>query len=77
MDTCKKTFRIGFIGFGTVAQAVWKNLGGGGLAARFGADCELAKVCVRDASKRRAVEIPADKIVTDPVSYTHLTLPTT
>ena len=42
MDTCKKIFRIGFIGFGTVAQAVWKNLDGGTLAARFGADYELA-----------------------------------
>ena len=66
MNTCKKTFRIGFIGFGTVAQAVWKNLDGGRLAARFGADYELAKACVRDVSKKRAVEIPADKIVSDP-----------
>lgn len=66
MNTCKKIFRIGFIGFGTVAQAVWKNLDGGRLAARFGADYELAKACVRDLSKKRAVEIPADKIVSDP-----------
>lgn len=66
MNTCKKIFRIGFIGFGTVAQAVWKNLDGGRLAARFGADYELAKACVRDLYKKRAVEIPADKIVSDP-----------
>ena len=61
MNTCKKTFRIGFIGFGTVAQAVWKNLEGGRLSARFGVDYELAKACVRDISKKRAVEIPAEK----------------
>lgn len=66
MNTCKKTFRIGFIGFGTVAQAVWKNLEGGRLSARFGVDYELAKACVRDISKKREVEVPAEKLTQDP-----------
>lgn len=66
MNTCKKTFRIGFIGFGTVAQAVWKNLEGGRLSARFGVDYELAKTCVRDISKKREVEVPAEKLTQDP-----------
>ena len=66
MSDSKKTFKIGFIGFGTVAQSVWKHLEGGRLAARFGADYELAKACVRDINKSRAVEIPADKLTTDP-----------
>lgn len=66
MDTKKKTFKIGFIGFGTVAGAVWKNLDGGRLAARFGVDYELSKVCVRDLSKKRAVEIPPEKLTQNP-----------
>lgn len=66
MDTKKRTFKIGFIGFGTVAGAVWKNLDGGRLSARFGVDYELSKVCVRDLSKKRAVEIPPEKLTQDP-----------
>lgn len=66
MDTKKKTFKIGFIGFGTVAGAVWKNLDGGRLSARFGVDYELSKVCVRDLSKKRAVEIPPEKLTQNP-----------
>jgi len=64
----KKTFRIGFVGMGTVAQGVWKNLEANyeAMSARFGASYELAKACVRDVSKKRGVDIPAEKLTQDP-----------
>lgn len=44
----KKTFKIGFIGMGTVAQGVWKHLENnrGQMTARLGANYELAKASV-------------------------------
>lgn len=64
----KKTFKIGFIGMGTVAQGVWKHLENNRaqMVSRFGSDYELAKACVRDVSKKRAVEIPAEKLTENP-----------
>ena len=49
-----KTFKIGFIGMGTVAQGVWKHLEKSfeTMTARFGSKYELAKACVRDISKK-------------------------
>ena len=64
----KKTFKIGFIGMGTVAQGVWKHLENNRaqMVSRFGSDYELAKACVRDVSKKRAVAIPAEKLTENP-----------
>lgn len=64
----RKTFRIGFIGMGTVAQGVWKHLEGncGRISASLGADYELAGACVRDASKKRGVSIPPEKLTENP-----------
>jgi homoserine dehydrogenase len=60
--------KIGFCGLGTVGQGVWKHLLGNSAAleARLGTRLELAKVAVRDVRKARAVEIPADRLVSDP-----------
>ena len=64
----KKIFRIGFVGMGTVAQGVWKHLENncGQMAARLGADYELAKASVRDINKKRGVEIPREKLTENP-----------
>ena len=63
-----KTFKIGFIGMGTVAQGVWKHLEKSfeTMTARFGAKYELAKACVRDISKKRGVDIPLEKLTENP-----------
>ena len=63
-----KIFRIGFLGMGTVAQGVWKHLQANRdiMKQRLGGEFELAKACVRDISKRRAVEIPESKLTLDP-----------
>ena len=63
-----KTFKIGFIGMGTVAQGVWKHLEKSfeTMSARFGAKYELAKACVRDISKKRGVDIPLEKLTENP-----------
>ena len=54
-------YKIGFLGMGTVAQGVWRHLSENRefMTGKLGAEYELAKVCVRDASKRR--EVPIDK----------------
>ena len=64
----KKTFKIGFIGMGTVAQGVWKHLENnrGQMTARLGANYELAKASVRDISKKRVVDIPRSKLTENP-----------
>lgn len=63
-----KIFRIGFLGMGTVAQGVWKHLQANRdiMKQRLGGEFELAKACVRNISKRRAVEIPESKLTLDP-----------
>ncbi|MFR6031840.1 MAG: hypothetical protein ACLUKN_00890 [Bacilli bacterium] len=46
---------------GTVAQGVWKLQANRDIMKqRLGGEFELAKACVRDISKRRAVEIPIE-----------------
>ena len=61
---------IGFCGLGTVGQGVWKHLSGSRalLEARLGTRLELYRVAVRHPGKARAVEIPAEKLTTDPLA---------
>ncbi len=53
---------------GTVAQGVWKHLEKNFeiMAARLGANYELAKACVRDINKKRDVDIPLEKLTENP-----------
>ena len=54
-------YKIGFLGMGTVAPHSLRHLSENRefMTGKLGAEYELAKVCVRDASKRR--EVPIDK----------------
>lgn len=62
-----RTVRIGLLGLGVVGSAVAKAiLDDRGMADRSGVRLELAKVAVRDLSKRRAVNLPAGLLTTDP-----------
>jgi len=64
----KRTIRIGFLGFGTVGQGVWKHLENNceALELRLGAKLELVRACVRDVKKKRPVSIPEEKLTSDP-----------
>lgn len=62
-----RTVRVGLLGLGVVGSAVARAiLDDRGMADRSGLRLELAKVAVRDLSKKRAVELPAGLITTDP-----------
>ncbi|HRE08256.1 MAG TPA: homoserine dehydrogenase [Opitutaceae bacterium] len=65
-----RTIRIGLCGLGTVGQGVWKHLSANrsALEARLGVRIELAKAAVRDPRKVRTVNVPAGKLVADPLS---------
>jgi len=65
-----RTIRIGLCGLGTVGQGVWKHLSANRstLEARLGVKIELAKAAVRDPGKVRPVNVPATKLVSDPLS---------
>lgn len=62
-------YKIGFLGMGTVAQGVWRHLSENRefMTGKLGAEYELAKVCVRDASKRREVPIGKSLITQNPL----------
>lgn len=66
----KRIIRIGFLGFGTVGQGVWKHLDNNrtALELRLGVKLELARVVVNDLNKPRAVKVPADRLTTDPAA---------
>ena len=68
--SAKRTLRIGFLGFGTVGQGVWKHLKNNreALELRLGAKLELTRACVRDLNKKRPVRIPKSKLTTDPLA---------
>ncbi len=57
---------VGLAGFGTVGAGVYKNLArnGGLLSQRTGVRFDVRKAAVRDLSKPRDVEIPAEKLTT-------------
>ncbi|MDY6069552.1 MAG: homoserine dehydrogenase [Opitutales bacterium] len=63
-----KTYKIGFLGFGTVAGGVYKHLttNFSDMCAKFGAKFEIGKVCVRDINKPRAIDIEKSKLTENP-----------
>ncbi len=65
-----RTLRIGICGLGTVGQGVWKHLSANrsALERRLGVRLELAKASVRDPRKPRSVNVPAARLVTDPMA---------
>lgn len=62
--------RVGLIGLGTVASGVAEILTAHSQRTEIRADREIVitRVAVRDLSKERAVEIPAEILTTDPMS---------
>ena len=62
--------KIALVGLGTVGSGVAKILSQQPerTAARAGRRLEIARVCVRDASKPRGVELPGVPVGTDPVA---------
>lgn len=67
MKTRHPKIRIGFAGFGTVGQGVWKHLKRDRkrLEKRLGVRLELAAASVRDLDRPRSVKIPEDRLTTD------------
>ncbi len=63
----RSTITLGICGLGTVGQGVWKHLerSRAALESRLGTTIELRRGAVRDLSKPRTVDIPADKLTTD------------
>lgn len=61
------SIKIGICGLGTVGQGVWKHLerSRADLESRLGVKLELYRGAVRDLSKNRPVNIPAEKLTTD------------
>lgn len=66
----KKTkIGIGFIGFGTVGQGVWKHLQAQReeLETRLGLEISFPRVAVRDLTRERGVSVPAEVLTADPM----------
>lgn len=66
----KRTIRIGLLGFGVVGQGVWKNIENNrqALEYRLGAQLDITQVVVKNAAKKRDVDVPADRYSTDPTT---------
>ena len=66
----KSTLKLGFLGMGVVGQGVWKHIlrHGETLRSRLGVGLELHRAAVRDLSRKRLPEIPADALTNDPAS---------
>lgn len=66
----KNVIRLGLLGFGTVGQGVWKHIqeDRAALERRLGVKLELARACVSDLSKKRAVRLPKSKLTDDPLT---------
>ncbi|WP_269526027.1 homoserine dehydrogenase [Coraliomargarita parva] len=64
----KRNIRIGLLGFGVVGQGVWKNIENNrqALERRLGAHLDITQIVVKNASKQREVEVPAERYSTDP-----------
>lgn len=56
-----KKLKIGLFGCGSVGSGIFEVIG-----KSKNANAEIAKICVRDVSKRRRVEIPKDLLTSDP-----------
>lgn len=67
MNAPKRVIKIGLLGFGTVGQGVWKNLGtcGRALELRLGAKIELVRASVSSLSKPRTVTTPEGFLTED------------
>ncbi|MCR5183969.1 MAG: homoserine dehydrogenase [Opitutales bacterium] len=63
-----KKIGIGFIGFGTVGQGVWKNLEPQReeLENRLGVKIAFPRIAVRDIGRSRDVDVPAQIMTEDP-----------
>lgn len=63
-----KKIGIGFIGFGTVGQGVWKNLEPQRkeLENRLGVEIAFPRIAVRDLNRSRDVDVPAEILTDDP-----------
>ena len=68
MSNNEQNIRIGLLGLGTVGQGVWKLLESRGdeLALEIGARLVVAGVVVRDASRKREVDLPDGLLTEDP-----------
>lgn len=64
----KPIIRIGLLGFGVVGQGVWKNIEKNrqALEWRLGAKLDIAEVVVKNLSRKRDVEVPAERYSDDP-----------
>jgi homoserine dehydrogenase len=68
MTTIKREIGVGLIGLGTVGTGVWKLLHDNHdlIEGRTGISIKIRKVCIRDARKKRPVEVPADLLTAKP-----------
>ena len=66
----KTKIGIGFIGFGTVGQGVWKHLQAQReeLENRLGVEIAFPRVAVRDLKRERSVSVPENVLTTDPMA---------
>ncbi len=66
----QKTIGIGFIGFGTVGQGVWKHLNAQRetLEARLGVKISFPRIAVKNINRKRDVVVPAGVLTDDPMS---------
>ncbi len=64
----KRTIRIGLLGFGVVGQGVWKNIENNrqALELRLGARLDITQIVVKNLSRQRDVEVPAERYSDDP-----------
>ena len=62
-----RTVRVGLAGLGNVGAGVYKNVGRNSalIQKRTGADLQIKRVVVRNLTKARDVEVPADALSTD------------
>lgn len=65
----KTKIGIGFVGFGTVGQGVWKHLQSQReeLESRLGVEISFPKIAVRDLGKERGVAVPAGILTDEPL----------
>ena len=66
----KRTIRIGLLGFGVVGQGVWKNIENNrqALEYRLGAQLDITQVVVKNLTREREVQVPADCLSADPAN---------
>ena len=62
-----KTLGIGLAGFGTVGTGVWETFHRNAelISSRSGVEVEIMRIAVRDMTKSRSEDVPAEKFTTD------------